>query len=468
MPDNLVRTRFAPSPTGALHLGGARTALYNWLYARHHGGQFILRLEDTDRERSKEEHSEQILSMMRWLGMDWDGEIVRQSQHAGHYEEIIQTLLDTGHAYHCDCSPERLEQMRNEQMAVKEKPRYDRRCRERGLAADERTVVRFKTPLDGEVIVRDRLKGEVRIANDELDDLVIARAGGGATYHLAVVVDDMGAGITHVIRGDDHLNNTPRQINILTALNADVPYYTHLPMILDERGKKLSKRGDAAGLEHYREQGYLPSAMSNILARLGWAHGDDELFSVEDLVRLFDLGGLNPAASRIDPKKMAWVNQQQMIRVSDAELGAEFDWHCARLGLAPDSLDARERTTLLEVQRKRCRNIADLAAQSRGFLLEEPGMDEAAREKFLTPESLAILQELADELGRADWSQESLKGVVEAACERHDLKPGKVAQPLRVALTGGTVSPSIEDTLILLGRERAMQRLQGALAEAGI
>ena len=468
MPDSPVRTRFAPSPTGALHLGGARTALYNWLYARRCGGQFILRLEDTDRERSKEEHSEQILSMMRWLGMDWDDEVICQSQRSARYREVIQGLLESGHAYYCDCSPERLEQMRNEQMAAKEKPRYDRHCRERNLTASERTVVRFRTPLDGDVIVQDSLKGGVRFANAELDDLVVARADGSPTYHLAVVVDDMDAGITHIIRGDDHLNNTPRQLNILAALGAATPRYTHLPMILDEHGKKLSKRNDAAGLEHYREQGYLPNAMANILARLGWAHGDDELFSVEDLKRLFDLDGLNPAASRIDPKKMAWVNQQQMARVSDAEFDAEFDWHCTRLGLDPDSLNVEERAALLEVQRKRCRNMADLVAQSRGFMLEEPGMDEAAREKFLTQESLAILRELADELDQADWSQESLKGVVDAACERHDLKPGKVAQPLRVALTGGTVSPSIEDTLVLLGRERAMQRLQGVLPDAAI
>ena len=458
-----VRTRFAPSPTGALHLGGARTALYNWLYARHCGGQFVLRIEDTDRERSKDEHCRQIMSALRWMGMDWDGEAVYQSRRSERHREIIRKLIDQGDAYYCDCSAERLEQLRKEQMAAKLKPRYDRRCRDRGNPPSAQSVVRFKTPLGGEVAIRDGLKGEVRFSNSELDDLVIARADGSATYHLAVVVDDMDAGVTHVIRGDDHLNNTPRQANILSALGADVPDYTHLPMILDEDGRKMSKRKDSADVARYREQGYLPTALVNVLARLGWAHGDDELFSVEDLVRQFDLSGLNPTASRIDPKKMAWVNQQQMGRVPESEIHAEFEWHCARQGLNADALDSSGREALVEVQRKRCRNMADMVSQSRWLLEEEPDMDERAREKFLTPEALAILQELAPDLERVDWNAESLKGLVDAACERHGVKPGKVAQPLRVAVTGGAVSPSIEDTLVLLGRKRVLRCLQAVL-----
>lgn len=466
MPDSAVRTRFAPSPTGALHLGGARTALYNWLYARHCGGQFVLRIEDTDRERSRDEHSRQIMAMLRWMGMDWDGEAVYQSQRSERHREIIQKLVEQGDAYYCDCSQERLEQLRKEQTVAKLKPRYDRRCRDRDNPPSAQSVIRFKTPLEGDVVVRDSLKGEVRFSNSELDDLVIARADGSATYHLAVVVDDMDAGITHIIRGDDHLNNTPRQVHILSALGVDAPGYTHLPMILDEDGRKMSKRRDSADMAQYREQGYLPTALVNILARLGWAHGDDELFSVEELIREFDLSGLNPAASRIDPKKMAWVNQQQMNRVSEGEINAEFDWHCARQELGPDVLSPSDRGTLIEVQRKRCRNVADMAAQSRWMLLEDPGMDESAREKFLTPEAVEILRELADAMAQADWSAESLKSLVDAACERHQVKPGKVAQPLRVAVTGGTVSPSIEDTLVLLGRERAMRRLRAAVSGA--
>lgn len=464
MSDPIVRTRFAPSPTGALHLGGTRTALYNWLYARHCGGEFILRIEDTDRERSKEEHCRQIMSMLRWVGMDWDGEVVYQSQRSSRHQEIIQQLLDQGDAYYCDCSPERLEQLRKEQMAAKLKPRYDRHCRDRNNPPSAQSVVRFKTPLEGDVVVQDSLKGEVRFSNSELDDLVIARADGSATYHLAVVVDDMDAGITHIIRGDDHLNNTPRQVNILSALGVDAPSYTHLPMILDESGRKMSKRKDSADMAQYREQGYLPTALANILARLGWAHGDDELFSVEELIQQFDLSGLNPAASRIDPKKMAWVNQQQMSRVSESEVNAEFDWHCARQGLDPSALDSSGRDALVDVQRKRCRNMADAVSQSRWLFPGDPEMDAAAKQKCLTPEALGILREMMVELEQIQWDTESLKGLVEAACERHQLKPGQVAQPLRVAATGGTVSPSIEDTLALLGRERTLQRLRSAVS----
>ncbi len=464
MSGSTIRTRFAPSPTGALHLGGARTALYNWLYARHCGGEFILRIEDTDRERSKEEHCQQIMSMLRWVGMDWDGEVVYQSKRSSRHQEIIQKLVDQGDAYYCDCSPERLEQLRKEQMAAKLKPRYDRRCRDRGNPPSVQSAIRFKTPLEGDVVVQDSLKGEVSFSNSELDDLVIARADGSPTYHLAVVVDDMDAGITHIIRGDDHLNNTPRQVNILSVLGVDAPGYTHLPMILDESGRKMSKRNDSADMAHYRERGYLPTALVNILARMGWAHGDDELFSVEDLIRQFDLSGLNPAASRIDPKKMAWVNQRQMDRVPAEEITEEFAWHCARQDLDSDALSPSDRNALIEVQRKRCRNVADMAAQSRWLLLEDPGMDESAREKFLTPEALTILQELAGEMVQADWNAECLKNLVDTACERHQVRPNKIAQPLRVAVTGGTVSPSIEDTLVLLGRERTLQRLRNAIS----
>ena len=466
MSDSAVRTRFAPSPTGRLHLGGARTALYNWLHARHCGGRFTLRIEDTDRERSKDEHCQQIISSLCWMGVDWDDEVVYQSKREERHREIIQRLLGQGDAYYCDCPPERLERLRKEQMAAKLKPRYDRYCRDRGNAPSARSVIRFKTPLEGEVIVRDSLKGEIRFSNVELDDMVIARADGSATYHLAVVVDDMDAGITRIIRGDDHLNNTPRQIHIFSALGGATPEYTHVPMILDESGRKMSKRKDAADMAQYREQGYLPTALVNILARLGWAHGDDELFSVEELIQQFDLSGLNPAASRIDPKKMAWVNQQQMSRVPEREIHAEFEWHCARQGLSPDALDQSIQRALIGIQRKRCRNVSDMVSQSRWLLLENPEIDELAREKFLTPETLEILRQLANEMERMDWNEESLKGLIDEACERHRVKPGKIAQPLRIAVTGGRVSPSIEDTLVLLGRERALRRLRLAISKA--
>ncbi len=425
-----------------------------------------MRIEDTDRERSRDEHRHQIMSILRWMGMDWDGEVTRQSRRSERYREIIQQLVDQGDAYYCDCSPERLQRLREEQMAKKIKPRYDRHCRDRGNPLSTRSVIRFKTPLEGEVVIQDSLKGELRFSNSELDDLVIARADGSATYHLAVVVDDMDSGVTRVIRGDDHLNNTPRQAHIFSALGRKAPEYTHLPLILDENGKKMSKRKDAANMVQYRERGYLPTAMVNILARLGWAHGDDEIFSVEELIQRFDLSGLNSAASRVDPKKMAWVNQQQMSRVPDREIHAEFEWHCARQGLSAATLKSSARDALVEVQRERCRNVADMAAQSRWMLLDDLGMDEKAKEKFLTPDSLAILRELTEEIKRADWTAESLRRLVKATWERRGIKPGKVAQPLRVAVTGGTVSPSIEDTLVLLGRERALRRLRDAISNA--
>ncbi len=458
-----VRTRFAPSPTGALHLGGARTALFNWLFARHHGGEFILRLEDTDRERSRKEHSEQILASLRWIGLDWDGEVMHQSQREEHYREVIWQLLDSGHAYHCDCSTERLTQLRESQQAAGEKPRYDRRCRDRELKASEQTVVRFCTPLEGELRISDTLKGEICFDNAELDDLIIARRGGGATYHLAVVADDRETHITHIIRGDDHLNNTPRQVHILMALGANIPSYTHLPMILDEHGRKMSKRAQAADVLNYREEGFLPTALVNGLARMGWAHGDDELFSAEDLVRLFDLDGLNPAASRIDPKKLLWVNQQQMSRVSSEEFDSEFLWHCDRLGLTTETLDETTRATLLEVQQARCRTVREAAAQSTWLLEDAPQRDEKAWSKFMTPETQELLQELIPELMAIDWTRESIHSWLQTTIERLEVKPRVVAQPLRVAVTGSSVSPSIEDTLLLLGKEATLERLQAAL-----
>ncbi len=458
-----VCTRFAPSPTGALHLGGARTALFNWLFARHHEGRFVLRLEDTDRKRSQEQYAAQIMSALYWLGLDWDGEIVLQSQREARHREVIQQLVDSGHAYYCDCSPERLEQMRAQQQAAGEKPRYDRHCRDRGLDPSADTVVRFRTPVEGEVVISDTLKGEVRFGNSELDDLVIARRGDVATYHLAVVVDDLDAGVTHVIRGDDHLNNTPRQVHILEALGAEAPTYTHLPMILDEQGRKMSKRAQAADVLNYREEGFLPTAVLNVLARLGWAHGDEELFSVDDLVRLFDLEGLNPAASRIDPKKMLWVNQQQMSRVSQEELDTEFDWHCERLELPYEPMEAGSRTGLLEVQRARCRTMRDVATQSQWLMQEQPERDSKAWDKFMTDEARSMLGEFIPQLESIDWTHEAIHSWLQGIIETRGVKAGVVAQPIRVAVTGGSISPSIEDTLLLLGREQTLGRIRQAI-----
>lgn len=462
--DLMVRTRFAPSPTGTLHLGGARTALFNWLFARHHGGNFLLRIEDTDRERSTEENVSQIIEALHWLGLNWDGEPVLQSQRAKRHRECIRALVDTGHAYHCDCSPERLQSIRKEQEQQKIKPRYDRHCRDRDVSPSDSTVVRFRTPAEGEVVVEDSLKGIVRFQNAELDDLVIARADGSATYHLAVVVDDIDTGITHILRGDDHLNNTPRQTHIFTALGAAVPQYTHLPMILDEQGKKLSKRSGAADVLSWRKQGFLPSAMINILARMGWSHGDEELFSREDLVRLFDLDTLNSSPARLNEKKSLWVNQQQMKSGPWKEIEKEFLWNCEKLNFPIDSLPSEKWQALLTVQRQRCRRASELVEQSFWMLGKNIKINPAAQEKFCTPEALQRMREFLPELeGEASWSAEALNARLQAYLDANELKPALLAQPLRVAITGNTVSPSIGDTMALLGRELSLARLHAVL-----
>lgn len=462
----VIRTRFAPSPTGALHLGGARTALFNWLLARHAGGAFLLRIEDTDRERSTDAHRRQIEAALEWLGLDWDGPAARQSERAERHRERIGELLDAGSAYYCDCPPKRLEELRAEQLQAGLKPRYDGRCRERGLAPSSGRAVRLKTPLAGAVEVVDRLKGAVRFDNAELDDLVIARADGSATYHLAAVADDIDAGVTHVLRGDDHFNNTPRQLHLYAAFGAPPPAYVHLPMILDERGRKLSKRAGGMDVLDFRARGVLPAALLNALARLGWARGDQELFDRAELVRRFDLDGLNRAPARLDPKKLAWLNREHLRRAGAAELEAEFAWHCARAGLDAGRLPADARGALLEVQRRRCRDMAELAAQSRFLLEDAPAMDPEARARLLTPAALELLRGLRDELeAAADWSAAALDALLRGYCERRDCKPRAAAAPLRLAVTGGTVSPGIGDTLALLGRERALERLAAALDE---
>ena len=464
----VIRTRFAPSPTGALHLGGARTALFNWLLARRAGGEFLLRIEDTDRARSTEAHCRQIEAALAWLGLDWDGPAARQSARAARHRERIGELLRAERAYCCDCPPERLEALRAEQQRAGLKPRYDGRCRARGLAPGPGRAVRLKTPRAGAVEVADRLKGAVRFDNAELDDLVIARAGGGATYHLAAVVDDIDAGVTHVLRGDDHFNNTPRQLHLYAAFGAAPPVYVHLPMILDAAGRKLSKRAGDVDVLGFRERGVLPSALLNALARLGWAHGDQELFDRAELVRRFGLDGLNRAPARLDPKKLAWLNREQLRRVPAAELEAEFAWHCARAGLDAGRLPAAARAALLDVQRRRCRDMAELAAQSRFLLEDAPVPEPAARARLLTPAARGVLEELRGELeAAADWSAAALDALLRGYCERRGRKPREAAAPLRLAVTGGTVSPGIGDTLALLGRERALARLAAALEEDG-
>jgi len=461
-----VKTRFAPSPTGMLHIGGARTALFCWLYARHHHGKFVLRVEDTDRERSTDEAVQVILDGMKWLGLDWDEGPHFQSKHGERYREMIEWLLDEGHAYRCYCTKDELERMRAEQMARKEKPRYDGRCRQRAEPREGvEPVIRFKSPTEGATVVDDAVRGRVTFDNSELDDLIIARSDGSPTYNFCVVVDDMDSGVTHVIRGDDHLNNTPRQINILKALEVEPPKYAHLPMILGPDGAKLSKRHGAVSVMQYREDGYLPEALINYLVRLGWAHGDQEIFSREEMIELFDIGDVNHSASAINPEKLNWLNQHYMKEGDPDVIATELNWQLERMGV--DTAGGPPLAQVVVAQRERTKTLREMAERS-AFLYADFGeYEEKAVRKQLNDKTLPVLEALRERLeGLAEWNAEAVHGVVQGIADERELGLGKVAQPLRVAVSGGTVSPPIDQTLALLGRETTLARLDRALAVA--
>jgi glutamyl-tRNA synthetase len=458
-----VVTRFAPSPTGMLHIGGVRTALFSWLYARHFAGKFILRVEDTDRERSTEEAVRVILDGMRWLALDADEGPYFQSQRCERYRDVIGLMLDRGAAYRCYCTKQELEAMREQQLARKEKPRYNGHCRERHEArAGVEPVIRFKNPLDGEVIVEDQVHGRVVFRNDELDDLIIARSDGSPTYNFCVVVDDMDMGVTHVIRGDDHLNNTPRQMNMLRALGAVPPVYAHVPMILGPDGAKLSKRHGAVSVLNYQDDGYLPDALLNYLVRLGWSHGDQEVFSREELIAAFDIRDVNRAAAAFNPDKLLWLNQQHMMRASTATLAAGLRSQLAALGITVE--DERLLEGVAEAQRERARTFKEMAHSSLFFFRDFAAYDEKAANKNLTAAAVPVLAALQEDFRELQqWSVSSVHEVVDAVAHRHGLALGKVAQPLRVAVAGGAVSPPIDVTVALLGKERTAARIERAL-----
>jgi glutamyl-tRNA synthetase len=458
-----VVTRFAPSPTGLLHVGGARTALFCWLYARHHGGRFILRIEDTDRERSTEEAVRVILDGMRWLDLAADEGPYFQTQRYQRYRAVIAQLLERGAAYRCYCTKEELEAMRQQQLQAKQKPRYDGRCRERIEArAGVEPAIRFKNPLDGEVIVDDQVHGRVVFQNSELDDLIIARSDGNPTYNFCVVVDDMDMGVTHVIRGDDHLNNTPRQINMLRALGATLPVYAHVPMILGSDGAKLSKRHGAVSVLQYQQDGYLPDALLNYLVRLGWSHGDQEVFTREEMIAAFDIKDVNKGAAAFDPEKLLWLNQQHMMRAPTGTLAAGLGSRLAALGVVVD--DDRLLEGVANAQRERARTFNEMADNSLFFFCEIESYDDKAARKNLTPESAPVLQALEDGFKPlSDWNAGSIHEVINAVAQRYGVGLGKVAQPLRVALSGGAVSPPIDITVALLGKEKTCRRIQDAL-----
>jgi glutamyl-tRNA synthetase len=458
-----VRTRFAPSPTGFLHIGGLRTALFSWLYARRHGGRYVLRIEDTDLERSTEAAIQQILDGLEWAGLTHDEGPFFQTKRFDRYKEVIDGMLAAGTAYRCYCTKPELDQLRADQTARGEKPRYDGRWRDR---TDSRPgvppVVRFKNPTAGEVIVHDVVHGPVVFQNSELDDLIIARSDGSPTYNFCVVVDDMDMKMTHVIRGDDHLNNTPRQINMLRALGAQVPVYAHLPMILGADGAKLSKRHGAVSVLQYRDEGFLPEALLNYLVRLGWSHGDQEIFSIEEMIASFDIEDVNKSASAFNADKLSWLNQQHMMRAPAERLVPPLRWQLERLGLRP--VDTAQLERIVMAQRERAKTMKEMAANSVFFFRAPDAYDEKAVRKHVTDEVLSLLDEMSRELAAmADWSTEGIHAWLTGFSSAKGMNLGKLAQPLRLAMCGGTVSPPIDATLSILGQTEVLARLVRAL-----
>jgi glutamyl-tRNA synthetase len=459
-----VRTRFAPSPTGFLHLGGARTALFCYLFARRHGGEFVLRIEDTDLERSTAESVNAILEGMSWLGLDYDEGPFYQTDRFERYNAVIDDLLDKGLAYRCDCPKERLDRIRDMQMAAKLKPRYDGHCRSRQVSADAPHVVRFCNPVDGAVVVDDMIRGRIPFANEELDDLILRRSDGSPTYNLTVVVDDADMGITHVIRGDDHVNNTPRQMNILAALGKEPPRYAHVPMILGADGTRLSKRHGAVSVIAYRDQGYLPEALINYLVRLGWSHGDQEVFSLDELIELFDITDVNKAASTFNTDKLDWLNQHYIQHGDPKRIARLLSPHLGHIGIDPTT--GPDPVDVVQAQAARAKTLVELAAISAFCYVDFDVYDEAAAKKHLRPVARDPLERLRvelDMLALDDWREEELHRVVERVAEELELNMGKVAQPLRVALVGRAASPGIDVTLRLVGKEATLRRIDRAL-----
>lgn len=455
-----VRTRFAPSPTGYLHIGGARTALYCWLYAHKTKGTFILRIEDTDLERSTPESVQAILDGMKWLNLNYDEGPIYQTKRFDRYHEVLEQLLASGKAYRCYCSKERLEALREKQMADKEKPRYDGHCRHLTAPQAGPYVIRFKNPQEGVVEFDDLIRGKLTFSNDELDDLIIARTDGSPTYNFTVVVDDMDMQITHVIRGDDHINNTPRQINILRALGATPPLYAHAPMILGSDGKRLSKRHGAVGVMQYREEGYLPEALLNYLVRLGWSHGDQEIFSMEELINFFEIKDIHRAAAAINAEKLLWLNQHYIKTSDPNRVANELAWHMEQIGI--DVKNGPALTDIIKIQAERIKTLREMAEKSRYFY-EEVVLSDEMKVHF-TPDIMPALANVRDQLQTLEpWNKEAIHNVLKNVADTHGLKLGKIAPAVRVAVTGGTVSPSIDLTIELLGRNVSVRRLANVI-----
>lgn len=463
MTNDKIRTRFAPSPTGFLHIGGARTALFNWLYTRRHKGTFILRIEDTDQVRSTEESTRAILDAMEWLGLKWDEGPYFQAERVNIHREAVRKLLGTGNAYYCTCTPDELDAKRKKALAEGRKPKYDGKCRDLGLAKSPGAVVRFRGPEVGTTVVSDLIKGNISFSNEELDDLIIERADGYPTYNFAVVVDDAQMGITHVIRGDDHVNNTPKQIQIYEALGHEVPLFGHVPMILGADKARLSKRHGATSVMAYRDMGYLPEALVNYLVRLGWSHGDQEIFTVEELIKEFSLEAVGKSPAVFNPEKLLWLNQRYIMDYPEDRLVEAVlpFWETRGFDLSDSRFVAKAISDL----RTRSKTLLELAEGGVFYFQEEVQYDPEAAAKFLTPEYLGHLEAVVDQLpGITAYTKDGLEAFLRALAEERGTKLKWIAQALRVALTGKTVSPGIDEVMVTLGKERVIGRIRRATA----
>ncbi|MEK7271847.1 MAG: glutamate--tRNA ligase, partial [Nitrospirota bacterium] len=473
----MVRVRFAPSPTGFLHTGGARTALFNYLYARHNNGVFILRIEDTDRTRSTEEYIEAIIEGMKWLGFEWDEGPFRQMDRFDIYRSYADMLVKEGEAYYCYCSPEELEARRKEAMAEGKSPKYDGRCRDiekiqdssrisRDKIQGKNAAIRFKMPQEGQTVVDDLIRGKIVFENNQLDDLIIMRSDGAPTYNFTVVVDDVDMKITHVIRGDDHLNNTPKQLHIYKALGYDIPLFAHLPMILGSDKTRLSKRHGATSVMAYKDMGYLPDALVNYLVRLGWSYGDQEIFSREELIKYFSFENVGKAAAVFNPEKLLWLNSQYIINTPAEKLAELVMPFLVKENILSEGQDLNKEwlSKAVKTLKERSKTLIELANSLRYYIAEEIEYDEKAKAKFLNEKSRDLLIELKDSLASIpDFSAQELEKIFKEIIEKHNIKLGSLAQPVRVAMTGGTESPGIFEVLEIVGKEKTLRRLEKAV-----
>ena len=459
----MVRVRFAPSPTGHLHIGGARTALFNWLFARHHNGKFILRIEDTDRSRSTEEYIESIIESMKWLGLDWDEGPFRQTDRMETYRNYAYKLLEEGKAYRCYCTPEELEERRQKAMKEGKPPRYDRRCREIKETLDKPFAIRFKMPLEGETVVNDLVKGTVTFKNSEIEDLVILRSDGTPTYNFCVVVDDFEMKITHVIRGEDHLNNTPKQIHIYQALGMTLPEFAHIPMILGTDRARLSKRHGATSVLAYRDEGYLPEALVNFLARLGWSYGDQEIFTREELIKYFNLEQVGKANAVFNAEKLLWLNSEYIKLTAEERLFELVKPFLVKEGYLKENenVDIKWACRAIKSLKERCRTLKELAHAMRYYLLDYVDIEPKAKEKYINEKTIPVLKEVTEKLSALEeFTQDKIEKIFMDIVNEKGLKLGQVAQPVRVVITGSTVSPGIYEVLEIVGKEKAIKRLR--------